>query len=486
MSGVPSNIIVPFVGVEFDNTRALPTAPGVPIQGLIIGQKKTGTSIPAETLTLVTSADEVGNIAGFGSDLHLQAKKWFAENSTTPTYIIALADAATSTAATQTIDITGAATEVGEVDLYINGNRIAVGVAVGDDADTVGAALVTAINAELDLPVTAAYAANILTLTLQNAGVAAGDVDVRFNYNTGEKIPAGLVVALNTYTAGTVDPDIQDAIDAIGDNWFQVIVGSLGDSTNLTAMQNFLADQAGPLIQRDSMYYFAKKDTLANLITFSTDSARNSQFIAMIDAYNRPNNLGESAAAYAGAVAQSVLSDPAVPLHRMTLSSLSIIAEEDRRTLTERNQLATNGVATCTDGNGVQTESTVTMYLKNSADVPDTSYQFQNTIYILQRLRYTFVSWILSRYPRAKLADSLDGIGSGQQVMTPDVGKAEAVAWFRNEQRAGQVENIEQFKTELVVERDATNVNRMNWLLPPDLINQFIVGSGVMQFRLQS
>ena len=70
--------------------------------------------------------------------------------------------------------------------------------------------------------------------------------------------------------------------------------------------------------------------------------------------------------------------------------------------------------------------------------------------------------------------------------MTPSIGKAEAIAKFRAWELQGLVENIDQFKNDLVVERDPNNPNRLNFLLPPDLINQFIVGGTTIQFLLQS
>jgi phage tail sheath gpL-like len=48
----------------------------------------------------------------------------------------------------------------------------------------------------------------------------------------------------------------------------------------------------------------------------------------------------------------------------------------------------------------------------------------------------------------------------------------------------GLVENIEQFKTDLIVERNVQDPNRLDFLLPPDLVNQFIVGAAQIQFRL--
>ena len=127
------------------------------------------------------------------------------------------------------------------------------------------------------------------------------------------------------------------------------------------------------------------------------------------------------------------------------------------------------------------------MYLKNSAAAADTAYQQQNIVFQLMAARYSFVNRILTRYPRALLANNAEGLQPGQQIMTIDIGKDEAVAWFINGQFIGIFEPgsdaLDTFKDALVVARDDTNVNRINWLLPPDMMNQFIVGSGTLQFR---
>ncbi|MDY9036737.1 phage tail sheath C-terminal domain-containing protein, partial [Escherichia coli] len=47
------------------------------------------------------------------------------------------------------------------------------------------------------------------------------------------------------------------------------------------------------------------------------------------------------------------------------------------------------------------------------------------------------------------------------------------------------VENYELFKQYLVVERDASDPNRLNTLFPPDYVNQLRVFAVVNQFRLQ-
>jgi phage tail sheath gpL-like len=68
--------------------------------------------------------------------------------------------------------------------------------------------------------------------------------------------------------------------------------------------------------------------------------------------------------------------------------------------------------------------------------------------------------------------------------MTPKLGKAEAIAWFVEMEQLGLVEGLDQFKRDLVVERNASNPNRLDFLLPPDLINQLLQTAAQIQFRL--
>ncbi len=188
----------------------------------------------------------------------------------------------------------------------------------------------------------------------------------------------------------------------------------------------------------------------------------------------------------AAAIAVSIQDDTAVPLHRIRLKGFSAQNELDRWGPVERNQLALASISTLSDDNGVQTEACFTMYRKNSAGAADTSYRKQNTMYQLSEARYSFVQRILSKYPRAKQAKTSEGIGDNQQILTEDIAKSEAILWFKEYQTEGLFEPgrevLDQFKAELQVQRSTSSGDRMEWLLPPDLMNQFIVGSGTIQF----
>jgi phage tail sheath gpL-like len=486
MSGVPSNIILPIVGIDFDGSQAQSIdSDKMPVNVLVIGQRLATGTVAAKTKYLATSAEEVAIKSGRGSMLHKQAQKLFKNNNTVPVTFVGLDDATSSTAGKAVVTFSGTATSSGTLSCYLYGTKYAVSVASGDAAAAVATALVAAINADVNTYASASASSATVTVTAGNKGIAAGDIDLRFNDSDGEQFPAGISAGSVTVTAGTVDPDIADALATIGDSWYNVIVNPYTDDTNLTKLEELLATNDSATIMHTSVAIQATRKTRNDQITYNTNSNRNSQYIANFPAYKRCEATWEIASAIAGAVAASVQDDPAKPLHRLTLKGLRAQNINDRWTFTERNLVAINGGGTLTDDLGVALEATVTMYLKNSAGAPDTAYQYMNTMFTLSAVRYLFVNAINRKYARAKLSKSRDGIGPGELIMTEATAEAEAISWFlamRNKAYfEGGADVLKQFKDELVVKISG---NRVEWLLPPDLINQFIVGSGTIRFKL--
>ena len=205
-----------------------------------------------------------------------------------------------------------------------------------------------------------------------------------------------------------------------------------------------------------------------------------------MEACKTPTLPAVRAAAVAALVAYYGNNDPARPFQTLTISGDLAPAQEDRLTLEERNLLLKAGIATTvTDAGGnVTIERMVTNYLATSSGAADTSYQDVNTLLTLSYLRYDFRSRILRKYPRHKLAGDTETIAPGQAVMTPKIGRAEAVAAFQDWQELGLVEDMAKFKAGLVCERNADDVNRLDWLITPDLVNQFRVAAVQIQFRL--
>lgn len=482
-NSVPAAALTPFVFVEFDNAKAQQGPALLRYRAIAIGQKIAAGSGVAGSLYKVSSEEQVITLAGRGSMLHRQAKAWFAQNRFTELNIGVLADDAGGTAAAGTLIVTGPATASGTVALLAGGERIAVGVTAGDSANSIAAAINAAINANTDLPVTAGVSTATVTVTARHKGLVFNDYNMRLNYNDGEALPAGVGVAITQLTGGATNPSLTALIAAMGDEWFNIWVHPYTDATSLTAIETELASRFGPTRMIDGLAITAKGDTLGNLSTLG--DSRNSPHSCIFEAVLSPCPAFERAARAAAQIAMAAEQDPARPFQTLVLAGELPPVLTDVNTQAERNVLLGDGISTTRKvGTSVQIERVVTTYQTNASGVADASYRDATTMLTLMYLRYSFRQRIANGYPRSKLADDGTNFGAGQEIITPKIGKAEALHWFRDMEQLGLVEGFDQFKRDLIVERNLTDRNRLDFLLPPDLINQLMIVGAKIQFRL--
>lgn len=482
---IPNNLRVPFLAAEFDSSRATQGPALLNYKALLIGTKLSTGSAADNSLVRVTNADQVVALAGRGSQLHRMAQAWFAENKSTEVWLGVLAENAGGVASTGTLTITGPATAPGTLAVYLGGRRVTVPVAVGDTATVIATALVAAIGGTSglkDFPVRASNVAGVVTLTAHHKGLEGNEIDVRVNYQDGDALPGGVTAVVVAMASGTLNPVLTTLIANMGDTWFHVVAHPFNDATSLAALEAELLSRAGPTRMVDGLAITAKNASYGTVQ--SLGAGRNSQYSVIARTNESPTPPSEYAASLAGVVAYHAQIDPARPLQTLPLSWVKAPAEIDRDTILERNLLLFDGITTTRVGAGnvVQIDRVISTYQTNAAGSDDTAYLDVSTVLTLMYLRYAFRTRILSRYPRHKLASDGTRIASGQAIMTPSLGKAEAVAWFREMEELGLVEGFDQFKRDLVVERNVSDPNRLDFLLPPDLINQLIVTAVKFQF----
>jgi phage tail sheath gpL-like len=484
---LPGTLRVPFVAAEFDGARASGGPALLAFRALLIGQKNSVGTAAGNAILKVANADQVATLAGRGSQLHRMAKAWFTENTNTECWIGVLADDGAATAATATVTVTGAATAAGTLALYVAGNLVRVAVTSGMTATQVAAAIAAAIGNTVggnDLPVTCTSALGVATITGVNKGIAANEYDLRVNYQSdSESTPAGITVAVTAFSGGATNPVLTSLIAAMGDTWFNVIAHPYTDATSLAAIEAELASRMGPLRMIDGVAITAKSGTYSTVSTLG--AGRNSPSSVIVRTNDSPTPPMEYAASVAGVVALSAQADPARPFQTLPLAWVLPPALSALDTLQMRNLLLYSGISvTRLAGTQVVIDRLITTYQTNAAGSSDQAYLSVETLFTLAYLRYSFRVQMQTRYPRHKLANDGTRLGAGQAVITPLLGKAEAVSWFRSMEELGLVEGFDQFKADLVVERDATDANRLNLLLPPNLINQLIVTAAKVQFRL--
>lgn len=254
--------------------------------------------------------------------------------------------------------------------------------------------------------------------------------------------------------------------------------------TDLTEMN----DTSGRWSYARQLYghvYTAKTGTLSELV--NAGDQFNQQHITLAG-YEKETQTpaDELAASRTARAAVFIRNDPARPTQTGELVGMLPAPKGKRFTMTEQQTLLSHGVATAYVESGVlRIQRDVTTYRKNAYGVADNSYLDSETLhtsaYVLRKLK----SVITSKYGRHKLASDGTRFGPGQAIVTPAVIKGELLATYRQLERAGIVENYELFKQYLVVERDASDPNRLNTLFPPDYVNQLRVFAVVNQFRLQ-
>ena len=483
---IGNDLRVPFVAAEFDPSRASQGPALLAYKALLVGQKLAAGTAVADTLYKVTSVAQVITLAGRGSMLHRQAIAWFAANTSTELWIGVLDDDGAAVKNARTITVTGPATADGTLVLYPGGERITVAVTSGDVQNDIAAAINTAINAALDLPATSGVAANVVTVTQRNAGAAGNDYDIRDSYRDGEALPAGVTVAYAQTVAGATNPVLTNLIAALGDEWYHLWSHPYTDATSLTAIEGELASRFGPLRMIDGVAITSAFGSHATLTSLGDGRNSPHSVIAAQPGANPLTPAAEFAAEYAGIIARYGAADPARPFQTLAMTHALPPARVDRFTFSERNLQLFDGIATSRVGAGdvVQVERPVTTYQENAAGADDTAYLDVTTMLTLMYLRYSFRVRMQTRYPRHKLANDGTRFGAGQAVMTPKLGAAEALGWFRQMETLGLVEDFASFKASLLVERSVTDANRLDVLLPPDLINQLVVTATQIQFRV--
>ncbi len=493
---VPTNLRVPFVYVEFDPSNAIQGAQVMPYRHLVVGQKTVAGTQAALTPVRLTNAAEAKTLFGAGSQLARMAERHFANNGWTETWFVALDDDGAANAASGSMTFGGAVAASGTLALMVAGRPLSVGVAAGDTPAEIATAVAAAIQADADLAVSAAVNGVTDTqvdVTAKNAGVAGNDLEVRLNYYRGEALPDGLTVAFDPatgtsgrptppdemaaataavasyhgnidparpfqtlpltdvlpakagdagmrLTGGTANPDVSAVWAVLGDVHYNLIALPYSDAANLAAVETELESRWDPLRQIEGA--------------------------AVTAAYGTQGTLG-------------TLGDSLNSKHVVVMNTGGPFTRE------ENNLLLYDGIATSSDDDGgvARIQRLVTSYKTNPAGADDAAYLDLNTTLTLGYLRWDFRNRILRKFPRHKLKN--DGVRApGQAIVTPKTGKAEAVAWARDMAARGLVENVDAFAELVICERNAQDPNRLDWLLPPDLVNQFRVAGVQIQFIL--
>ncbi|MDI9240738.1 phage tail sheath C-terminal domain-containing protein [Lysobacter sp. LF1] len=488
---IPNDLRTPGVYTEINSSRAVSGAQLLRYRVLLIGQKlQDGAASPLVPVR-VTHLDTARGLFGAGSMLATMVEAALAQGGTNELWALPLQDADEAVASQGAIALAGQANAAGTLSIYIAGKACHVAVAAGDTAEELAAKLHGALDELADLPVVVtglpapldALGDTVVQLQARHRGEAGDDIDIRLNLH-GEPAVPGITTTITAMSGGARNPDVRPAIAALGDDWFQVWALPYTNAANLVEVENELADRFDAMREIEGHAFAAARGTLAELSALGT--SRNSPHVSIVAAGSEPMPPWAKAAETAAIAARYASLDPARPLKALPYRYCLPPAEIDRQTLQERNLLLFDGIATTTvEAGGVMvTERLITTYRRNAAGAVDTAYLDVETLFTLSTLRHDWKNYLLTKYPRHKVGNDGVRFAPGQAVVTPGLIKAEAVSKFREWEELGLVENFDQFRADLIVERNAADPSRIDVLLPPDLINGLRILATQIQFRL--
>jgi phage tail sheath gpL-like len=477
---------VPFVAIEVDPSMADQGIPQQLQKVLVLGQSLGGTAA-VNQLCQINTGNDAQMAFSQGSMLCEMFLALKAADTTLETWAVPLADNPAGTAAAGSTLFTGPATAAGTLNCYIAGKLNQAAVTSAMTAAQLATAHVAAVTADGTMPVTAAVdGANPskVNYTCKWKGLTGNDIDIRFNYQIGDAFPAGIGATVTPMSGGTANPDLTPVIVAMASVQWHAIITPYSDATSMATLEAELASRWLPSRQIDGIGFTAFRGT--NSTTGTYGATRNSFLMDCIGTNIVPNPPYIWAAVNGIVSAAALAIDPARQLKTLPLTGLLPPAMGVAWDGPERNVLLYDGITTYTvdSGGTCRIDRGISMNQTNSSGIASDAFLDITTPALISYLRFSLIDRITSKYPRHKLADNGTKFGEGQPIVTPNILTAEQLCLAREWEDAGLVEDVDQFKADLVVERDPNNSNRVNALIPPNLINNFIQFAGLLQFRL--
>jgi phage tail sheath gpL-like len=482
---IPSNWRVPGTYVEIRPDYSNAGLGEFPTRVLLMVQKlAAGTALTNRTYRITRTAEAIG-LFGQGSVGHHMVEAFREANPGVELHALSLADHGSGVAATFTVTIAGTPTVAGTVPLYVAGRRVTASVTTASTATTIAAALVAAITADPNMPVTAANTAGVITLTSRHAGEVGNQIDIRALYRPDDALPAGVTVAVAAGTAGATNPAISGAISVVAAEWFTDIVVPWTDATSLAALTTELARRYTAMNRLDAHGWIGLRGTFGTLA--SAGGALNSPHLTAIGANGAPQPGYVWAAALAGVASFHLTNDPARQLRSLVLPGIMAPAGAALFIDSERDLLLRDGISTftVTVDRAVVLERVISTYQLTTLGAPDTAWLDVMVPKTLTRIRWDWGNHMALTWPRAKLAaDSATAAEYSPNVATPRRLLGTWGGRCRLYARLGWLENVEATLAASTFQINASDRNRVDAIMKVQVIGNLVVLAGSLEFQV--
>lgn len=461
---------------------------------IILGHGLAGGSLAADAIALCNTKEDARRLAGAGSMLE---SMFIAARRNAPAqeiWIGRVADTGTAEVRTITVGVVPAAG--GQGILQIAGEAVSVEIPAGATANAVAASLSAAINGYYNrltgrsLPVTAAVATNVVTLTARHKGTYATGLDINVPVLDTANAFAGLFTFATT-TPGAGVPSLANVLAAMNDDPFEIIVSAFGDATNLGLLDGFLNTVSGRWSYAQQLYghaFYPKADTTSNLATFAL--ARDTWHLTMIPAL-AGGGLGtpdyQWVAAFVARIAPWLGggANGDVSRNQTGLVVQDVLAPRDRTYWMDyatRDAMLKNGVSTWSvNRNGDVTIDKIITQQQTTNGAPDTTFRDIQAVYQVTYALKKFRADLSYEHSNKALAQ--DNPANLDAITTPKDIKATLFHTYQS--MPGVLKNSVSVLPYIVVSIDQDNPNRVNAQLPMDRVNSLDIFAGLANIYSQ-
>ncbi|MFX2607066.1 phage tail sheath subtilisin-like domain-containing protein [Enterobacter mori] len=461
---IPPSQRKPGTYIEFNTRLAMSTLPGNPQRVLVIGPMlATGLAAPL-TAVEVFSDDQAAQLFGAGSLVASMVTAAIQANRYLKLEAIGIVDDDTDTgvSAGGAVAVAGTATKNGTLSVWIAGTQVAVNVETGDTQAEIVPSLVSAMAKIPALLVHGAYnpVDSQLTLSARTHGEWANDITL-----SASTTATGLTLTVTPMAGGEMDPDIQPALDAVFAAGHNVLICPFSTAEALAALSEHLTSTGSAMEQRGAIGCAGWTGSLGEGTTLA--SGVNDGRISM-PWYRGSVKLPAILAASYGAVLASE-EDPARPLNTLALNGMDVVSMEHREGRTEQESALYNGLTPIEvgPGNAVQIVRAISTYIVNQQGAEDPSLLDITSIRTLDYTRKACRDRINLRFPREKNSER-----------TPPKVKSELYDVLTKLEEAEILENVAANKDMLKVVKSSVDKNRIDSVIPADVVNGLHVFAG--------
>lgn len=325
---VPSGAVASIFGNDFQFINLREGLAGLPqVIGIFATYDPAKVSVAPNVPVRVFSPSDAGEKFGFGFPAHLAARKTLLKSGVVPVFIFPIEEAGAAGPSDGNILIVGTSTKAGVASVWIGGQLKSVAIPKDTLPADQAAAIIDAVNADINLPVTALVNATPeqIDFTSKYQGLIANDISIAVNISQFEVDgnPEGVSYVITPMANGIGTPLVTDALNQFGDIWVTYVVNTFGGvPATLDEFDDFNEQNRwDPLVNKFFRSFWGTVDDFAT-VTAITDARpldRTNSDIPSPGAYSLPLEI---AALSVGAMADSNQDNPARPYTTLQLNGL--------------------------------------------------------------------------------------------------------------------------------------------------------------------